>query len=216
MKKIVENLDTIHIGIVENDLYFSKEVEERLSKIQNIATISTWESSEDFLKQNTIDNIDILFLDIMLPGQNGIELVLHLSTHYPKLKVIMLTNMNSDEMIFSSIKNGAQGYILKSDISRINEVVNVVHNGGAIITPTIALRVFSSFRKPSVDEISDLSHREKQILKLLVKGKTIASVANFLVLSEHTIHGYVKSIYKKLNVHNRVELARKAQNFSLE
>lgn len=216
MEKSKKSLDDIHIGIIENDLYFLKEVEERLLKLQNIEKISVWESSEDFLKKNIIDTIDILFLDIMLPGQNGIELVLHLSTHYPKLKVIMLTNMNSDEMIFSSIKNGAQGYILKSDISRINEVVNVVRNGGAIITPTIALRVFSSFRKPSIDEIPDLSFREKQILKLLVKGKTISSVANFLVLSEHTIHGYVKSIYKKLNVHNRVELTQKAQNFSLE
>lgn len=66
------------------------------------------------------------------------------------------------------------------------------------------------------DEIPELSLREKQILQLLVKGKTIGSVASFLMLSEHTVHGYVKSIYKKLNVHNRVELTKKAQKLSLD
>ncbi|MCG9876092.1 MAG: response regulator transcription factor [Leptospiraceae bacterium] len=211
-----EDKKNIHIGIVENDSYFLKEVEERLSKLDNIASISSWASSELFLQDSNIKKIEILFLDIMLPGQNGIDLVENLSVQYPNLKVIMLTNMNSDEMIFSSIKNGAQGYILKSDISRLSEVVEVVRNGGAIITPTIALRVFSSFRRPTVDEIPELSLREKQILQLLVKGKTIGSVASFLMLSEHTVHGYVKSIYKKLNVHNRVELTKKAQKLSLD
>lgn len=65
-----EDKKNIHIGIVENDSYFLKEVEERLSKLDNIASISSWASSELFLQDSNIKKIEILFLDIMLPGQN--------------------------------------------------------------------------------------------------------------------------------------------------
>jgi DNA-binding NarL/FixJ family response regulator len=205
----------VKLGIVENDEFFLAEVQERLQSITCIQNVHTWSSSERFLHDIENVELEILFLDIMLPGMSGIDLVGKLTNEYPNLKVIMLTNMNSDEMIFNSIKNGALGYILKSDIGRLEEIINVVRNGGATITPTIALRVFSSFRKPASQETPKLTEREIQILQLLVKGKTISSVAKFLVLSEHTIHGYVKSIYKKLSVHNRVELAIKAENLSL-
>lgn len=212
MAELTKNLK---VGIVENDEFFLFELKERMQSITSIHNIHSWCSSETFLRDIESVDLEILFLDIMLPGMNGIELVANLTKEYPNLKVIMLTNMNSDEMIFSSIKNGALGYILKSDIARLGEIIEVVLNGGATITPTIALRVFSSFRKPASQETPKLTDREIQILQLLVKGKTISSVAKFLVLSDHTIHGYVKSIYKKLSVHNRVELAIKAEKLSL-
>ncbi|WCL47787.1 response regulator transcription factor [Leptospira sp. GIMC2001] len=207
--------DNLKIGIVENDDYFLTELNERLEKLSNIRNIQSWTSSEQFLMDLDNLDLDILFLDIMLPGMSGIELVGKLTEKSSKTKVIMLTNMNSDEMIFDSIKNGALGYILKSDIGRIREIVEVVQEGGATITPTIALRVFSSFRKIQSNESQGLTDRETQILQLLVKGKKIASISQFLLLSEHTVNGYVKSIYKKLSVHNRVELTLKAQKLSL-
>jgi DNA-binding NarL/FixJ family response regulator len=210
-----EKFDKLQIGIVENDEYFLAEVKGRLQSLSCPKNIHTWCSSEKFLQDIDLMELEILFLDIMLPGMNGIELVAKLTNGYPNIKVIMLTNMNSDEMIFTSIKNGALGYILKSDIARLEEIIEVVRKGGATITPTIALRVFSSFRKPKSQESPKLTDREIQILQLLVKGKTSSSVAKFLVLSEHTIHGYVKSIYKKLSVHNRVELAIQAEKLSL-
>lgn len=205
----------VNIGIVENDEYFLVELRERLNQLPSNKSIHSWTSSEIFLSDIHNLELDILFLDIMLPGMNGIDLVGKLTIEHPNIKVIMLTNMNSDEMIFSSIKNGALGYILKSDIARLGDIIEVVQKGGATITPTIALRVFSSLRKIVSPDTPKLTDRETQILQLLVKGKTISSVAKFLTLSDHTIHGYVKTIYKKLNVHNRVELAIKAEKLSL-
>jgi DNA-binding NarL/FixJ family response regulator len=118
-------------------------------------------------------------------------------------------------MIFNSIKSGALGYLLKSELGQMNSIVEVIQAGGALITPTIALRVFASFRKPKASLEFNLTDREKQILELLTKGKTITSVSKFLDLSEHTVHGYVKSIYKKLQVHNRAELVNKVQKYSI-
>ncbi|MDF3818588.1 response regulator transcription factor [Leptospira sp. 96542] len=212
----MSKLKNLKVGILENDKFFLNEVKERLKKISEIDSVLSWETAEAFFADPTYPSLDILFLDIMLPGMSGIEVVGKLTETTSETKVIMLTNMNSDEMIFNSIKNGALGYILKSDIGRIREIIEVVRDGGATITPTIALRVFSSFRKIKPTETySVLTDRETQILQLLVKGKTIALISQFLLLSEHTVNGYVKSIYKKLSVHNRVELTLKAQKLSL-
>lgn len=211
----MDKKNSLTVGILENDDFFLNEVKERLSEISEISNILTWGSAETFLNDQANSDPDILFLDIMLPGMSGIDLVRILTERASDTRVIMLTNMNSDEMIFESIKNGALGYILKSDIGRIREIISVVQEGGATITPTIALRVFSSFRKIKTKEREILTDRETQILQLLVKGKTISSISQFLMLSEHTVNGYVKSIYKKLSVHNRVELTLKAQKLSL-
>ncbi|WP_244310077.1 response regulator transcription factor [Leptospira mtsangambouensis] len=206
---------TIRIGILENDDFFLEELKNRISELDNVSEILSWKTGEMLLRDPQHKNIDILFLDIMLPGINGIEVVKILSEKNENIKVIMLTNMNSDEMIFNSIKNGALGYLLKSELGQIKNIVDVLLGGGAYITPTIALRVFSSFRR-SIDKPKVyLTDREKQILELLVKGKTIPLLSKFLDLSEHTVQGYVKSIYRKLQVHNRSELALKVQEYSI-
>ncbi|PJE00281.1 MAG: DNA-binding response regulator [Leptospira sp.] len=205
----------IRVGIVENDEFFMEEVKDTLAKIEYVSEVLSWNSAEVFLRDPKYKTLDILFLDIMLPGMNGIEVVRYLTEKAELTKVVMLTNMNSDEMIFNSIKNGALGYLLKSELGEMNHIIDVILKGGAMITPTIALRVFSNFRRNIDKPQIYLTDREKQILELLVKGKTAVSLAKFLDLSEHTIHGYVKSIYRKLQVHNRSELAQKVQEYSI-
>jgi len=205
-----------NIGIVENDELFREEVIRRLRLLPGAPIAHGWPSAEQFLRDPAHKEIDLLFLDIMLSGITGIDLVRILSEKHPEMHVVMLTNMNSDAMIFDSIKSGALGYILKSELGNLAEIVEVIGEGGATITPTIALRVISSFHKTAVHDGPALTDREKQVLQLMIKGKTIRSVSDFLGLSQHTIHGYVKSIYKKLNVHNRAQLATRAQELFLQ
>ena len=135
------------IGIVENDELFREEVMRRLRALADVQSVKSWPSAEQFLRDAAHKDIDILFLDIMLSGITGIDLAGILSHRLPDMRIVMLTNMHSDAMVFDSIKNGALGYILKSELGNLEEIVNVVGSGGATITPTIALRVFSSFRK---------------------------------------------------------------------
>ncbi|MBE7410973.1 MAG: response regulator transcription factor [Leptospiraceae bacterium] len=200
---------TLSIGIVENDLEFRTTVESKLCGISYIPKVYSWNSAEEYLREKNRPVLDLIFLDIVLPYMNGVDLAREISKKNPETSIIMLTNMNSDAMIFESIKNGALGYVLKSELGTLENIIQIVIDGGAVITPTIALRVFSSFRKDK-PQAPDLTDRERQVLELLVRGKSVFSVASFLDLSIHTVQGYVKTIYKKLNVHNRAELTQKA------
>ncbi len=102
------------------------------------------------------------------------------------------------------------GYLLKTQLEDIAATLRTILDGGATITPTIALRVLTSFRESNPVLGGDLTDREKQVLQLLASGKTLAKVAALLGCSYHTIHHHARSIYQKLEVHNRSELAARA------
>ena len=89
----------------------------------------------------------LLLLDIKLSGMNGVELAGKITERDSETSIVMLTNLNSDDLIFQALRNGAIGYLLKSELRDIADTVSTVLNGGATITPTIALRVLTSFRQ---------------------------------------------------------------------
>ena len=205
----------MHIGIVENDPAFRDNLLIGLKKFYPKARLDWWQSAENLLDENEENLPDILLLDVMLPGMSGIELTRKLARQNYAGKIVILTNMNSDSLILEAIENGAVGYVLKSDSRELKSIIDTVLAGGAILTPTIALRVMNSLRDRR-GEAGDfgLSERLQQVLEYMVAGKTIPQVAKTLRLSPTTVHGYVKDIYKKLNVHNRAELVGKVKNLS--
>lgn len=208
-------IQSARIGIVENDPEFRNEVVRRLEGLAFASRpILVWDSAEQFLREKPAPRLDLLFVDIVLSGISGIELIKTLKHQKRDLRAVVLTNMNSDELIFEAIKFGTLGYILKSELGDLEHAVRTVLSGGALITPTIALRVFASFQRKAASA-PDLTDRERQVLELMVRGKTARAVAEFLGLSPHTVHDYAKQIYKKLEVHNRSELILKAQELSL-
>ncbi|MBM9502048.1 response regulator transcription factor [Leptospira sp. 201903071] len=205
----------IKIGIVENDENYKDQILKVLESVPHVDEILHWESAETYWKDPKGRTLDIIFLDILLPGMTGVDLAAKLSERDPGINKIMLSNMNSDELIYNSLRYGAIGYILKSELKDIIEVIDTVLRGGAIITPTIAFRVLNSFKLKKAADGVKLTKKEKEILDHMVTGKTINRVAEFLRVSKYTIQHHVKNIYKKLNVHNRAELVKKATDFGL-
>ena len=202
------------VGVVENDPEYRSFLLAELKSSGIASRVQHWSSAEQFLRDEDRQSLDLLILDIDLSGISGVQLSGILALKQPELPILILSNLTSDEAIFEAIKNGVKGYLLKSELPDVQNAIRIVINGGAMITPTIALRVMASFQKgPSAGP--DLTDRERQILELMVRGKTIKAVAEFLLLSPHTVHDYVKRIYKKLEVHNRAELVRKVQDLQL-
>lgn len=163
---------------------------------------------------------DIVLLDIRLPGISGIEVCEEITQKYPDVRVIILTSYAEDEMLFSAIRAGASGYVLKQiggdDLIRAIEAVG---RGEALLDPAVTRRVFQEVRRAVKEEEAsafvNLSQQEKHVLQLVSEGKTNREIAKALYLGEGTVRNYVSSILSKLGVSNRAEAAAYAVEHSL-
>jgi DNA-binding NarL/FixJ family response regulator len=166
-------------------------------------------------------NPDVVVMDIRLPGGSGIEACQEITTHCPNTKVIMLTSYAEDEMLFSAIRAGAAGYVLKQiggdDLVRAIEAVG---RGEALLDPAVTQRVFQEVRKAAREEeaaaFSDLTQQEMHVLQLVSEGRTNRQIAEALFLGEGTVRNYVSSILSKLSVRNRAEAAAYAVEHNLK
>jgi two-component system, NarL family, response regulator DevR len=164
---------------------------------------------------------DIVLMDIRLPGKSGIEACEEIKNTNPDIKVIMLTSYAEDEMLFSAIKSGASGYVLKQINSEgLIQSLEAVARGEASLDPAVTQRVFQEVRRAVKGEeaasFSSLSQQEKLVLKLVSEGKTNKEIAHTLFLGEGTVRNYVSSILSKLDVSNRAEAAAYAVEHNLK
>jgi len=205
------------IGLVEDEKIFRDDFIRNISTINTIDKTFVWKSAEEFLNDKNRCDITILFLDIRLPHMNGIDLIRNIRESGLNYPIIILSSLDSDEIIFKAIKAGAVGYIHKTDFSNLKEVIEIIENGGAIISPTIALRVFHNFQSQTgqSEDYSKLSLREKQILEILVNGITTKEAAQRLHISLHTLRKHIRNIYKKLNINNQQEMMKVASKMGL-
>lgn len=177
-------------------------------------------SGREALEKTGLLRPDIVVMDIRLPGTSGIEACEEIITRYPATRVIMLTSYAEDEMLFSAIRAGASGYILKQigaeDLVRALESVG---RGEALLDPAVTQRVFQEVRKAVKEEeasaFAHLSQQEKHVLLLVSEGKTNREIAGVLFLGEGTVRNYVSSILSKLSVNNRAEAAAYAVEHNL-
>ncbi len=142
---------------------------------------------------------DVVLMDINMPEVNGLEGLKKIKAVNPEIKVLMQTVFDDSDKIFTSIRNGASGYILKTDSSqKLLQAILDVYNGGAVMNPGIATKVLDYF-KPSVSATT-LSDRETEVLNLLANGLSYKMIADKLGVSFNTVSTYTKRIYEKLHV----------------
>lgn len=177
-------------------------------------------SARDALEQVADTEPDVVVMDIRLPGTSGIEACEQIVDQYPNTKVIMLTSYAEDEMLFSAIRAGASGYVLKQIASEeLIKAIEAVGRGEALLDPAVTQRVFQEVRRAVKEEeasaFQHLSQQEKHVLLLVSEGKTNREIAKNLFLGEGTVRNYVSSILSKLGVNNRAEAAAYAVEHNL-
>jgi len=163
---------------------------------------------------------DVVVMDVRLPGTSGIEACEEITRRFPTTKVIMLTSYAEDEMLFSAIRAGASGYILKQiGGNDLISALEAVSRGEGLLDPAVTQRVFQEVRRAVREEeasaFAHLSQQEKHVLLLVSEGKTNREIAKALFLGEGTVRNYVSSILSKLGVSNRAEAAAYAVEHSL-
>ncbi len=164
---------------------------------------------------------DIVLMDIRLPGASGIEACEEITQLYPEVRVVMLTSYAEDEMLFSAIRAGASGYLLKQINSEdLIRSLDSVRRGDALLDPLVTQRVFQEVRRAVKEEEASafaiLSQQEKHVLILVSEGKTNREIAKSLFLGEGTVRNYVSSILSKLGASNRAEAAAYAVEHNLK
>ena len=213
----------IKIAIADDNSFLIKTIQEKLSFFDDFVIKFTAVHGEDILeKLEQNHNIDLILMDIEMPKMNGIEATYAIKQKFPQIKIIMLTVFDNDENIFKSIKAGADGYLLKEvNPKDLQQGIIDTLNGGATMTPSIALKTLKLFRNPidfenvTTQEDIQLTTREIEVLEQLSKGLKYHLIAENLFLSVGTIRKHIENIYTKLQVHNKLEAIQKAKNNNL-
>lgn len=204
----------ITLSIVEDSRTFRDALVEALSIEPDMKMTGAFPTAEDFFDALDEAPPDVIVMDIQLPGISGIESVWRVKERFPDANILMCTVFEDDENIFTALRAGACGYILKSTpLDRIVEAIREVAAGGAPMTPRIARRVVGLFKENRRNELdaTSLTPRERDVLLLLAGGKQYKEIANELSISIGTIQSFVKSIYRKLHVHSRQEIMTAAR-----
>lgn len=182
--------------------------------IQVIDTAGDGFAVLDSIKRNMPD---VILMDIRMPRMDGVYCTKTIKELYPDIKIIILTTFDDDEFVFSALKFGASGYLLKGvSMEGLYQAIKTVISGGAMINPDIATKVFRLFSKMantnyaiSVNDnnVNNLSNAEWKVIQQVGFGLSNKEIAQKLYLSEGTVRNYLSSILSKLELRDRTQLA---------
>ena len=204
---------SIRVVIIE-DL---REVRQGLAALVNgtggFTCAGSFRTMEDALAGMSAAAPDVILTDIGLPGLDGIEGTRLLRDRYPQVPILALTVYDDDANVFNAICAGASGYLLKNTApARLLESLEDVVSGGAPMSPEIARRVITLFRKfrPPDRATYHLTPQETELLRLMVEGHHYKTAAAELGISSNTVSFHLKNVYGKLQVHSKSEAVAKA------
>jgi len=177
-----------------------------LDNIRVVASVSDAFQALDYLKTN---EVDVVFSDISLPDVNGLELVKRLRKEYPKLKILMVTTYNDMGFLSQVIKNGSNGYLLKSAIGAdIQEAVKTVMAGGTYIDRQLGALNNDFLTSKLNNNLPFITSREKEVLELIAQGLTNQAIANQLFISITTVNTHRNNLLLKFDVPNSAALVK--------
>jgi DNA-binding NarL/FixJ family response regulator len=203
----------IDVIIVEDNLKFQDVLKLVVNSDEGLNCVQAFDSTEKlhaYLEKNK-NKVDLILLDIELPGKNGIESIKGIKDALPETKIVMLSQLDNDINIFNALSYGANGYLLKSSsMAEIKTAIKNAHQGIPAMSPYIASRVIDMFKHMTQPKKEyELTDQEKKVLNEVVEGLSKKQIAEKLFISHHTVDFHIRNIYQKLNVHTQVDLVTK-------
>jgi DNA-binding NarL/FixJ family response regulator len=201
--------------VIAEDETMTREMLARLLTLEDdIEVVGTAADGQRALSVIRAQKPDVLLTDIGMPQVNGIQLTETLRREFPSVGVVILTIYNDDERVFSAIKAGARGYVLKdSPPEETIAAVRAVGRGEALLHPSLVSRFLNEFSRLSTQRAADnavfaeLTEREREVLAEIGKGKRNKEIADTLFISEKTVKNHISNIFAKLEVNTRAEAA---------
>ncbi len=186
----------------------------------DIEVVGEATTGEEAVRLTTELEPDVVLMDVKMPGLGGIEATRRVLAANPRIRVLVVTMFEDDATVFTAMRAGARGYVLKDDDKDdVLGAIRAVGRGGAVFGPGVAARLADFFAtdRPAVprEAFPTLTDREREMLHLMAKGASNAEIARLLSLSPKTVANYVSNILHKLQVADRKEAAVRAREAGL-
>ncbi len=196
------------IALVDDHYIVRQGLEFLLSTQEEIEVVGSYDNGQMLLDDldNQVIQPELILVDLVMPGMNGITLIHHLKRNYPNIKILVLTSYVDEEHVLSAMNEGADGYEMKDvDPEQLMLSIKSVLSGTKMIHKDAQQVMDTVIKKPHM--MNKLSKRETEVLKEMAKGKTNKEIAQTLFVSEKTIKTHVSHIFSKLNVTDRTQAA---------
>lgn len=213
----------MNVCLVEDDKVVLDSLKQLLLGEPGIKIVGSHDSAESALAHVLWKDVEILLVDLGLPGISGAELIRRVRSINPSIEAMAFTGCENQAMVMDAIRAGASGYLLKGSTPRfLIESLRELYAGGAPMTPKIARKVLLEFRgqaspgdKPRTPEDCGLTHREMEILRRIELGQSYGEIGEGLSISPHTVHTHIKHIYEKIHAFSRSDLLLKARRMGM-
>jgi two-component system NarL family response regulator len=204
----------IRLLIVDDHHLFREGLRRVLGDAPGLAVAGCLSSGEEAVARTAELRPDLVLMDVNMPGMGGVEACRQLRLAHPQLQVLMLTVSEQETDLFTAIRAGAHGYLLKNATSaELIDAIQRVHAGEAIIAPGMAVKLLNEFAALAgggalaAEPTEDLSAREREILQRVAAGLSNKQIGAELALSPHTIKAHLRTILDKLHLRSRAEAA---------
>lgn len=218
--------EKIRVLIADDHTLFRDGVRALFASAPDLELVGEAATGEEAVARAASLQPDLVLMDLQMPGidgmpgMNGIDATRQIVTTSPHIGVLVVTMFDDDHSVFSSMKAGARGYVLKGvNHAEMLRAIRAAASGEAIFSPAIATRLMDYFANirphPSLPVFPELTDREREILKLIAEGRKNAEIATELVLSPKTVRNHITNILSKLQVADRAEAILRAREAGL-
>ena len=209
--------NTKRIFIVDDNASHSAGIRQLLEIDGTTKVVGIAHNGQDALQKIDATGVDIILMDMNMPGLDGVSTIEQINTKYPHIRILALTGYDDPDLVYRAMQAGARGYVLKTMItSQLQGAINEVVQGKIYLPINLATKFFGEFHlrktgdQPQNDPqrqaiLNYLTNREKEVLALLTEGYTYKNVADRLVISETTVKTHVNNIFQKLQVNDRTQ-----------
>jgi DNA-binding NarL/FixJ family response regulator len=213
-------VDSLAVLIADDHPIFRNGLRALLDSVADIEVVGEATTGEEAIDQALTLQPDVVLMDLQMPGTGGVEATRQILHASPHIRVLVVTMFEDDYSVFTAMRAGARGYIVKGAApDELLRAIRAVGNGEAIFSPAIAARLIEFFAAPRpptpVQIFPELTGREREILDLVAQGATNAEIAARLVLSPKTVRNHVSNIFSKLQVADRAHAIIRARGAGL-
>lgn len=213
-------MPTINVLIADDHPLFRKGMRTLLDSMPDTTVVGEATTGSEAVELALALSPDLILMDLKMPEGGGLAAIGQLSQKMPDARILVVTLFEDDESVFTALKAGARGYVLKdAEESEMMRAIQGVARGEAIFSPTIASRLMDYFtaakRSPHADAFPDLTEREREILALIARGRSNFEIAEELTISLKTVRNHASNIFSKLQVADRTQAAIRAREAGL-